>query len=70
MKTNTDNFHSMRGHVAEGCVIVAPSGREFTLKSTLHGWMVHDNGDSLPVSGYLPSALDVEMFVVLGLSNR
>jgi hypothetical protein len=70
MRTTTDSFHSMRGHVADGCVIVAPSGREFTLKNTLHGWMVHDNSDSLPVSGYLPSAFDVEMFVVLGLSNR
>jgi hypothetical protein len=70
MKTTTENFHAMRGHVAEGCVIVAPSGREFTIKNTINGWMIHDNSDGLAVSGYLPAAVDVERFVVMGLGAR
>jgi hypothetical protein len=70
MKTTTENFHTMRGHVAEGCVIVAPSGREFTIKNTIKGWMIHDNRDGLAVSGYLPAAVDVERFVVMGLGAR
>jgi hypothetical protein len=70
MKTTTENFHAMRGHVAEGCVIVAPSGKEFTIKSTINGWMIYDNSDNLPVSGYLPSAYDVEHFVIYGLGAR
>ena len=58
----------MRGHVADGCIIIAPSGKEFTLKNTLKGWMVY-GPDNLPITGYLPSAYDVEFFVVNGLQN-
>lgn len=69
MKTTTENFHSMRGHVTDGCIIVAPSGKEFTLVNTMKGWQI--NGpDGLPVSGNLPTAIDVEMFVVAGLSTH
>jgi len=68
MKTTTDQFHVMRGHVAEGCIVIAPSGREFTIKNTLRGWMVH-GPDGCPISGYLPAAADVEYFVVNGLSS-
>lgn len=69
MKTTTEQFTAMKGHVAEGCTIVAPSGKEFTLKNTLRGWVVH-GPDGLPCSGYLPSAFDVEYFVVNGLSTN
>lgn len=69
MKTTTRDFHSMRGHVEDGCVICAPSGKEFTLKSTMRGWMIL-GPDGSEVSGYLPSAGDVEMFVIHGLSAR
>jgi len=69
-KTTTDAFHSMRGHVIDGCIIVTPTGREFTLKNMIKGWMVYDNVDGLPCSGYLPSAHDVEFFVINGLSQR
>jgi hypothetical protein len=68
MKTNSKTFHSMRGHVADGCIIVSPSGKEFTLKNTINGWMVYGS-DNLPISGYLPSAYEVEYFVVNGLQN-
>ena len=68
MQTTVENFHSMRGHVADGCVIVSPSGKHFTLKNTIKGWMVYGS-DNLPISGYLTSAYDVEFFVVNGLQN-
>jgi hypothetical protein len=68
MKTSSQNFTSMKGHVADGCVIVAPSGREFTLKNHIKGWMIYRDGQ--PVSGYLPSAADVEFFVVNGLYSH
>jgi len=69
MKTTTEQFHVMRGHVADGCVIIAPSGKEFTLCSTMRGWEIRGS-DGLPVSGNLPSASDVEFFVVNGLSTN
>ena len=68
MQTTSINFHSMRGHVADGCIIIAPSGQQFTLKNTLKGWVVY-GPYNLPISGYLPSAFDVEYFVVNGLQN-
>jgi hypothetical protein len=59
-------FTSMKGHVSDDCIIIAPSGRQFTLKNTIKGWTIlWDDGS--PCSGILPSALDVEYFVVNGL---
>lgn len=40
MKTTVDNFHAMRGHVYDGCIIVSPRGKEFTLKNTMRGWVI------------------------------
>jgi hypothetical protein len=69
MKTTVDQFHPMRGHVADGCIVVAPSGKEFTIKNTIKGWMViGPNGH--PCSGYLPAATDVAYFVVNGLQSH
>lgn len=68
MQTTSQNFHSMRGHVADGCIIVSPSGKQFTLKNTLRGWMIYGS-DNLPISGNLNSAYEVEFFVVNGLQN-
>jgi hypothetical protein len=66
MIINLIEFTSMKGHVADDCVIIAPSGRQFTLKNTIKGWTIlRDDGS--PCSGILPSALDVEYFVVNGL---
>jgi hypothetical protein len=61
MKTTVQNFHSMRGNVADGCIIVAPSGKEFILKNTIKGWLIYH--DNLPISGVLPGANDVDYFV-------
>ena len=68
MKTTTDQFHHMKGHVTDGCVIVAPSGREFTLRMASRGWVVL-NPDGSECSGNLPGWLDVEIFVINGLQN-
>lgn len=67
-KVHSKDFHTMRGHVEDGKIIIAPSGREYTLKSTMRGWRVV-GPDGLEVSGNLNSAHDVEYFVVNGLQN-
>jgi len=64
----SENFHSMRGDIEHGKQIIAPSGKVFTLKNTMRGWMVYGE-DSLAVSGYLPSYHDVNTFIVYGLQN-
>lgn len=69
MQVNSQDFHTMRGHVIDGCIIIAPSGKRFTLVNTIRGWMVH-GPDNLPCSGYLSSAYDVEFFVVNGLQTH
>ena len=68
MQTTTDQFHVMRGHVADGCEIIAPSGKKFTLSATMNGWEIV-GPDGLPCSGNLRSAAEVEFFVVNGLEN-
>ena len=66
MIVKSTEFTSMKGHVADDCIIIAPSGRQFTLKNTIKGWtIIRDDGS--PCSGILPSAHDVEYFVVNGL---
>jgi hypothetical protein len=69
MITTTEQFHTMRGHVSDGCVIITPRGQQFTIKSTMTGWEVL-GPDGLAVSGRLPSAADVEYFVVNGLQSH
>ena len=66
MMVKSTEFTSMKGHVADDCIIIAPSGRQFTLKNTIKGWAILMD-DGSPCSGILPSALDVEYFVVNGL---
>lgn len=68
MKIKSSQFTSMKGHVADGCVVIAPSGKEFTIKNTMKGWQVIGS-DGLACSGNLPSAFDVEYFVVNGLQT-
>ena len=62
-------FTSMKGHVADGCIVIAPSGKTFTIKNTIKGWHVL-GPDGLPCSGNLPGAFDVEYFVVNGLQSH
>jgi hypothetical protein len=69
MKVESTKFHSMLGHVADGCIIVAPSGKEFKLVNKIKGWVIV-GPDDMECSGYLPSASDVEYFVVNGLQSH
>ncbi|CAB4151673.1 hypothetical protein UFOVP601_28 [uncultured Caudovirales phage] len=69
MKVQSQNFTTMRGHVEDGCVIVAPSGKEFTLRSTMTAWRIV-GPDGIECSGNLKSAFDVEYFVVNGLQSH
>jgi hypothetical protein len=69
MIVKSTEFTSMKGHVADDCIIIAPSGRQFTLKNTIKGWTIL-RGDGSPCSGILPSAHDVEYFVVNGLYSN
>ena len=69
MRVQSEKFHTMLGHVSDGCVIIAPSGKEFTLKSTMTGWRIV-GPDSVECSGNLRSAFEVEYFVVNGLQTH
>ena len=69
MKVHSNQFTSMKGHVADGCIVIAPSGKEFTIRNTLKGWEVCGL-DGIPCSGNLPSAFDVEYFVINGLQTH
>lgn len=69
MKVESTKFHSMLGHVTDGCIIIAPSGKEFKLVNKIKGWVIV-GPDGLECSGYLPSAYDVEYFVVNGLQSH
>lgn len=62
MRTTVHNFTAMKGHVIDQQEI-AVDGRIYTLKNTIRGWMIY-GPDGLPISGILPSAHDVEVFVV------
>lgn len=68
MKVYQNEFSALKGHIADGCIIIAPSGKEFTLKNELKGWMIYYNNSQ--ISGYLQSAFDVEYFVVNGLYSH
>lgn len=62
MKVHFDQFHPMRGHAEEGAVIIAKSGKEFTIQNKIGGWMIY-GPDNKPCTGYLPTAYDVARFV-------
>jgi hypothetical protein len=69
MIVKSTEFTSMKGHVADNCIIIAPSGKQFTLINTIKGWTILGN-DGLPCCGILPTALDVEYFVINGLYSH
>ena len=69
MKVHSNHFTSMKGHVADGCIVIAPSGKEFTIRNTLKGWEVLGS-DGIACSGNLPSAFDGEYFVINGLQTH
>ena len=65
MRTEAHNFTAMKGHVIDQQEILVDA-KAYTLKNTIRGWMIY-GPDGLPISGILPSAHDVEVFVVQGL---
>jgi len=65
----SSEFTAMKGHVSDGTVIIAPSGKRFTLKNTMKGWTML-GPDGYPCLGNLTSAADVEYFVVNGLQSH
>lgn len=69
MIVKSTEFHTMRGHVADGTMILSPTGKKFTLKNTMRGWIVV-GPDGQECSGNLPTAYDVENFVVNGLQTH
>jgi hypothetical protein len=66
MRTNAKDFHSMRGHVADGCEIIGIDEKLYTLRNTMRGWLIYDS-ENKPVSENLSGAYEVECFVVYGL---
>lgn len=68
MLTTHEQFSALRGHVADGCKVKAPSGRIYTVKNTMKGWVII-GPDGFQCSGNLPSAFDVECFIVNGLQS-
>lgn len=64
MRVNQSEFHSMRGHVADGTEVVCESGAVVTIKSSMSGWEVHgSDGKVIERVGF--NALEVTR-VVLG----
>jgi len=69
MIVSVNEFTAMKGHVADGCVILDRLGERYTLKNTIKGWRVLDSKGN-EISGNLPSAFDVEFFVINGRIGR
>jgi hypothetical protein len=69
MRVLVENFAVIRGNVTDGCEIVTPSGKVYTLKNRIKGWTILDS-NGLDICGILPSASDVEYFVVNGLYSH
>ena len=44
MKTTQDEFHAMRGHVADGCQIKMNNGDLATLRAVIGGWQLFVEG--------------------------
>lgn len=42
MRTTQDEFHAMRGHVADGVAIDMRNGDVLTLRAVMLGWQLYD----------------------------
>lgn len=45
MRTTQDEFHTMRGHVADGMEIAMRNGDVLTLRAVMRGWQLYDQHD-------------------------
>ncbi len=43
MRVKQSEFHSMRGHVADGTEVACESGAVITIKSSMRGWDIQDS---------------------------
>jgi hypothetical protein len=68
MRIKAEDFSSISGHVFNGCEVVTPSGKVYTLRNRMNGWMFYDENKTA-ISGYLTCDYDVEFFVINGLSQ-
>lgn len=60
--TTQDSFHPMRGHVADGTVIIMRNGDRVTLKATMAGWcLMRQDGTVYAECGH--NAYNVAAFV-------
>lgn len=41
---DAEEFHSMRGHIADGNVVRFKNGDRLTLRNTMRGWVLGDYG--------------------------
>jgi hypothetical protein len=62
MHTTQDDFHSMRGHVADGTKITMDNGDVCTLRAVMKGWQLFDP-QGRPHSAPTDSAHVVECLV-------
>ena len=58
MRTTQREFHSMRGHVVDGCEVVCESGAVVTLRSAIRGWDIVDT-DGRVIQSVGPDAMAV-----------
>lgn len=61
-RTTQSEFHSMRGHVSQGCEVRMENGDLMIVKSTMNGWQLFDK-DGRPFSTPTHSAHVLECIV-------
>lgn len=60
--TTQDAFHVMRGHVADGTIVILPQGGKLEIVATMKGWqLINDKGG---IVGESNSALTIQDMVL------
>ena len=49
--TTQDAFHVMRGHVADGTIVILPQGGKLEIVASMKGWRLVDKGRIVGESG-------------------
>ena len=62
MRTTQQAFHTMRGHVADGCQVLMENGDTLTIKADPRGWQIW-NGDRRHASP-TAAAFEIECLIV------
>ena len=61
MRTSQNSFTALKGHVSDGCEVIANNGDLLTIKATMHGWDIYRNGVEISRAGH--NAYNVEVFI-------